>query len=74
MTKQRTLQTHAEDIEMKAREMMKMKVKFDEHNLLQKEKNELKCEHLNFLYRQAHGGERATQVRRHNEPVGNSSS
>lgn len=44
---------HVDDVEMKAHHMAEMKAKFDEHNLLQKEKNELKHEHLDFLRRLA---------------------
>ncbi|KAL7594993.1 hypothetical protein Lser_V15G29071 [Lactuca serriola] len=44
---------HAEEVETRAKDAAEMRAKFDEHNLLIKEKNELKRRYLEFLERQA---------------------
>ncbi|XP_023749409.1 uncharacterized protein LOC111897693 [Lactuca sativa] len=44
---------HAEEMETIAKDAAEMRAKFDEHNLLIKEKNELKRRYLEFLERQA---------------------
>ena len=44
---------HAEEVETRAKDAAEMRAKFDEHNLLIKEKNNLKRRHLEFLERQA---------------------
>ncbi|XP_023768336.1 uncharacterized protein LOC111916916 [Lactuca sativa] len=44
---------HAKEVEAKAKDAAEMRAKFDEHNLLIKEKKDLKRRHLEFLERQA---------------------
>ncbi|XP_052624898.1 uncharacterized protein LOC128132391 [Lactuca sativa] len=44
---------HAEEVETRAKDAAEMRAKFDEHNLLIKQKNESKRGHLEFLERQA---------------------
>ncbi|XP_052622814.1 uncharacterized protein LOC128128049 [Lactuca sativa] len=51
--KARRAARHAEEVETRAKDAAKMRAEFDKHNLLIKEKNELKCRHLEFLERQA---------------------
>ncbi|KAL7589119.1 hypothetical protein Lser_V15G37747 [Lactuca serriola] len=51
--KARRAARHAEEVKTRAKDATEMRVKFDEHNLLIKEKNELKRRHLEFLKRQA---------------------
>ncbi|XP_023747506.1 uncharacterized protein LOC111895662 [Lactuca sativa] len=51
--KARRVARHAEEVETRAKDAAEMRAKFDEHNLLIKEKNELKRRHLEFLERQA---------------------
>ncbi|XP_023766422.2 uncharacterized protein LOC111914943 [Lactuca sativa] len=50
--KARRAARHAEEVETRAKDAAEMRAKFDEHNLLIKEKNELKRRHLEFLERQ----------------------
>lgn len=47
--KMRHIARHVDEVEAKAKDVTEIKAKFDEHNLLQKEKNELKRCHLEFL-------------------------
>ncbi|KAL7586502.1 hypothetical protein Lser_V15G37058 [Lactuca serriola] len=51
--KARRAARHAEEVEAKAKDAAEMRAKFNEHNLLRKEKNELKRRHLEFLEMQA---------------------
>ncbi|XP_023763213.2 uncharacterized protein LOC111911692 [Lactuca sativa] len=50
--KARRAARHAEEVETRAKDTVEMRAKFDEHNLLIKEKNDLKRRHLEFLERQ----------------------
>ncbi|XP_023755461.1 uncharacterized protein LOC111903928 [Lactuca sativa] len=51
--KARRAARHAEEVETRAKDAAEMRAKFDELNLLIKEKNELKRRHLEFLESQA---------------------
>ena len=51
--KARRAARHTEEVETRAKDAAEMRAKFDEHNLLIKEKNELKRRHLEFLESQA---------------------
>ncbi|KAL7584206.1 uncharacterized protein LOC111916973 [Lactuca sativa] len=60
--KARRAARHAEEVEAKAKDAAEMRTKFDERNLLIKEKNKLKRRHLEFLERQTR--EKQTQKER----------